>query len=236
MDGRPSILGIAVSGRNYSKGVVMNRKIFFLIALVTMLVAVSDAEAKKGFFLGLGTAYNTIQGDFNGSKGLSNGSDVIIVPDIDNAFGFDIQFGYGFTDAWAIELNLMGSTHSGTSGGFSGDVDYFSFSINGKYSFATSTSTQPYLLFGISGNSLVIEKGARNTFTGQVDDATLSGPGFNAGVGVDQYLSPNVSLNMGLLYRYVDYTDAEGVDNSGDIDDGLDGSGFSFLLTAVYHF
>ncbi len=215
----------------------MYRKIvFLLIAAVMVLTVISDAEAKKGFYMGLGVVYNTIDGDFNGSGVLQNGSDVIIVPDINDALGLDLRGGYGFTDAWAIELNFMISEHNGTWSNFKGDVNFVSFSINGKYSFLSSSMTQPYLLFGISGNSLFIEDGAESTVTGEIADATLSGPGINFGAGIDQYLSPNVSLSLGAMYRYVDYVDAEGVNQSGTIDDGLDGSGFSFLLTTAYHF
>ena len=56
------------------------------------------------------------------------------------------------------------------------------------------------------------------------------------GFGIDSYISPHVSLNIGALYRYVDYTDAEGVHHSGSIDKSLDGSGFSLLMTMAYHF
>ena len=215
----------------------MYRKIvFLLIAAVMVLMVIPDAEAKKGFYTGFGVVYNTIAGDFNGAGVLRNDTDVIIVPDINDALGIDLRGGYGFTDAWAIELNLMISEHNGTWSNFKGDVNFVSFSINGKYSFPSSSMTRPYLLFGISGNSLFIQDGAEDTVTGEIADATLSGPGINLGAGIDQYLSPNVSLSLGAMYRYVDYVDAEGVNQSGTIDDELDGSGFSFLLTTAYHF
>lgn len=215
----------------------MYRKSLFLFFAAVMIFAIiSEAEAKKGFYMGLGAAYNTIQGDFDGASGLQGGTEIIILPDIDNAVGIDLLAGFGINDSWAIELNLMSSGHSGTWAGLKGDVSYVSFSINGKYSFAPSNTIQPYLLFGISGNALLIENGATDTFTSEVADATLSGSGLNLGVGIDDYLSPNVSLTLGFLYRYVDYDEAEGVHQSGTIDDGINGSGFSLLLTTAYHF
>jgi opacity protein-like surface antigen len=215
----------------------MSRKIVFLLAAVVMVLSgITDAEAKKGFYAGLGVAYNTIEGDFNGSGGLRSDNEVIILPDINNALGIDILGGYGINDQWSIELNLMSSGHRGTWGGLRRNVRYTSFSVNGKYSFLSSSVTQPYLLFGISGNALRIEDGSQNIVTGETGDATLSGPGVNLGVGIDQYLTQQVSLNLGAMYRYVDYNDASGVDHSGSIDDRLHGSGFSFLLTAAYHF
>ena len=215
----------------------MYRKIvFMLIAAVIVLLVSPNAEAKRGFYVGIGAAYNTIEGDFNGSRGLQNGSEVIVLPDIKNDFGIDILGGYGITDQGAIELNLMSSGHRGRWSGQRGDVSYTSFSVNGKYSFLSSGMVQPFLLFGISGNVLRIENGSENTSTGKVGDATLSGPGANFGAGIDAYLTPHVSLTLGTMYRYVDYTDASGVDHSGTINDEVNGSGFSFMLTAAYHF
>ena len=53
----------------------MNRKIvFLLVATVLVLAACRDAGAKEGFYAGLGTAYNTINGDFKGDGGLQGGS------------------------------------------------------------------------------------------------------------------------------------------------------------------
>jgi opacity protein-like surface antigen len=215
----------------------MHRKIVFILVGAVMLFAViPDAEAKKGFYVGLGATYNTIEGDFNGSAGLQNGSEIIFLPDIKNDIGIDILGGYGINDQVAVELNLMSSWHRGRWSGQQGDVSYTSFSINGKYSFLSSGMVQPYLLFGISGNSLLINHGSENTSTGEVGDATLSGPGVNVGVGIDAYMIPSVSLTLGTMYRFVDYTDASGVDHSGSIDDRLNGSGFSFMLTTAYHF
>ncbi len=214
----------------------MYRKNFLLIAVVMMFLATSQAEAKSGFYMGLGAAYNTIGGDFDGASVLRGVTEEIILPDSNNAVGIDVLAGFGMDYGWAIELNFMSSGHDGTWAGRTGDVSYNSFSVNGKYSFLSEGSVQPYLLFGLSYNVLLIKNGAIDTFFGQVTDATLSGSGLNAGVGVDNYLSPNVSLTLGLMYRYVDYTEAEGVHQSGTIEDGINGSGLSFLLTTAYHF
>ena len=212
------------------------KSLFLLIAPIIMLAALSEAEARSGFYLGVGAAYNTIQGDFDGNAALQGATDIIILPDSDNAFGIDILAGYGFTDNWAVELSFISSRHSGTWQGANGDVSYSSFSINTKYSFESSNEVRPYLLFGISSNVLLINEGSIDAFTGEVGDATLSGSGINIGAGIDTYVTPNVSLTLGTLYRYVNYTRAEGVHESGSITDGVDGSGFSFLLITSYHF
>lgn len=195
-----------------------------------------DADAKRGFYLGLGVPYNTIDGDFNGKSDLQQGDEVIIVPRIDPSFGLDIFFGYGISQKWAVELNFLGSTHGGKWGRFSGNVDYFSFSINGKYIFASTTESESYLLFGSSDNVLIIRDGSQNLSTGETGDAILSGSGLNLGVGIDEYLSRHMSLGLRMMFRVVNYTNAEGVKQSGTIEDGLDGSGLSLMLSATHHF
>jgi opacity protein-like surface antigen len=223
--------------RNYFKENWMKRAIVFSLAAVIVVLTMSpEAEAKKGFSIGLGAAYNTIQGDFDGMTGLQGGTEVIILPDVNNAVGIDILAAYGITDEWAIELNLMSSGHNGSWQGMTGDVSYTSFSINGKYSVPSPTAVHPYLLFGISNNVLLIKNGSADLFTGEVGDATLTGTGINLGTGIDYYFDPKVSLNLGIMYRYVDYTSAEGVHGSGTIEDGVSGNGFSFLVTTAYHF
>jgi len=130
----------------------------------------------------------------------------------------------------------MRSVHSGNWQGLTGDVNYTGISINGKYRFPASNGTQPYLLYGISHNILLINKGSADISTGETGDATLSGSGFNLGAGLDECLDAQVSLTLGLMYRYVNYTKATGVNESGTIGSGLDGSGFSLLLSTAYHF
>ncbi len=215
----------------------MKRQIvFLLVAAIMALAVIPDAEAKKGFYVGLGAAYNTIGGDLDGTRGLQGGSEIIILPDIKSAVGIDIRGGYGINNQWAIELNLMSSRHKGDWAGLTKDVTYTSFSVNGKYSLSPSGTVQPYFLVGLSGNSLLIKEGSTNTSTGEVGDATLSGAGFNMGTGLDTYVNPNLSLDLGVLYRVVNYTSASGVNNSGGIDKVVDGSGFSLLLSVAYHF
>ncbi len=91
-------------------------------------------------------------------------------------------------------------------------------------------------MIGISNNALLIKKGSQDTATRETKDALLQGPGVNIGTGMDVYLDPNVSLDLGILYRFVNYTQADGVHGNGSIDKAVNGSGFSFLLAAVYHF
>ena len=213
------------------------KSLFGCIVAVMLFLGAPHAEANSGFYIGLGAAYNTFGGgDLDGSQALSDGREVIILPDLDSAVGFDLLLGQRMNDAWAIEFNFMSSAHNGTWEGLKGDSTYTSVSFNGKYSFLRENRVRPYLLLGLGYQRLLIKKGAADIYTGAVADASLYGYGLNFGTGIDIYLNQKVSVTMGVLYRYLEYTEAAGVHQSASIDDGVDGSGFSFLLTTAYHF
>jgi opacity protein-like surface antigen len=216
----------------------MTKKPLFSVLVAVLLVfgAVATATAKQGFYLGMGLPYNTIGGDFDGSSGLQGGNDIILQPKIDGAFGLAVMGGYRITPHWAVELDAIGSSHDGKWGQMTERVQYFSFSVNGKYYVGASQTTQPYFLLGISGNLLVVKDGSKDTLSGAVDDGTFSGAGVNVGTGVDEYVGQNVTVSLGALYRYVGYTDAQGVNTSGSIDKTVNGSGFTLLLSTAYHF
>jgi opacity protein-like surface antigen len=214
----------------------MLKKLFFFVTVIAITMPLdAAAEAKAGFYMGVGAAYNTIQGDLDG-KTLEGGMEAIILPDINSALGLDVRAGYRINDTWSVEFNFLNSKHSGTWAGLKGDVGYFSYSINGKYSFSATDAVQPYLMIGISDNTLLIKKGAANLLTGETGDATLTGGGLNLGAGIDQDVGSHISVTIGLMYRYVDFTSAEGIHESGSIDQGLNGSGFSLVLSSAYHF
>jgi opacity protein-like surface antigen len=186
--------------------------------------------------MGLGAVYNAIGGDFDGQAGLSNGTEVIILPDLDAGLGIDLLAGFRIDDRFSLEFDFMTSKHSGTWEGLKGDAGYLGLNFNGKYSFLATRTMQPYLLFGINYSLLVINDGAQDLMTGETSNATLFGSGFNLGTGIEQYIGPNTSLTIGVMYRYIEYTIADGLSGRGTIDNGVDGSGLSFKISTAYHF
>ncbi len=207
----------------------------FLCGLL-LLGMTSEVLAKQGFYLGVGIPYNTIGGDFDGKTLLIGANDFIILPEIDGGLGLGILLGYGFTKEVALELSYFGTSHNAKFLGGSGDVDYSVFNLDLKYSFLTERPTQPYLLFGLGFNQIVVKDGSVDFFTGEVGDGTFTGLGFNLGAGVDHYFTPHFSVGAGLIYRIVRYDEAEGVTDSGSIDDELNGDGFGLVLSTAYHF
>jgi len=208
-----------------------------VVALVGWMVlcAVPPVSAKQGVYMGLGFAYNTIKGDFDGNSGFAGASDVIIVPEIDNGKGYAVLLGFGFSPEAAFELSYQATKHNSKWLGVGFDVDYSAVDLDFKYSLNATQDTQPYLLIGLNVDTLVVKDGSAS-ISGQIGDATYTGTGFNLGVGVDQYLNPHASVGLGLAYRIVDYDHGEGVLGKGKLGDTLNGNGFGLLLDAAYHF
>ncbi|MBI5745738.1 MAG: outer membrane beta-barrel protein [Nitrospirae bacterium] len=212
------------------------------ISIVVFFFITTTVSAKEGFYLGLGLPYNTIDGDFKGNSVLSGHNDLIIIPDIDGAFGVGLLFGYvthyGFApdQLFAIEGSFLLSVHDAEFQGQRGTVDYSLVNFDLKYLFMTSKAIEPYLLIGISLADLTIENGAVSLTTGKEGDALLTGVGLNLGIGLDYYLTKNISLGTGVIYRIISYDIAEGVEDKSGIKDGFSGSGLGIILSTAYHF
>jgi hypothetical protein len=215
--------------------------LFALVIIVVFgVVQFAFAEqllyAKTGIYVGLSLPYNNIEGDFNGDTALVGASDIILVPSIENGFGFGISLGVT-SGQFAGEINYLRTTHDGNFQGAKGDVEYNLVNLDGKYYFLAHKRVQPYLLMGLSFPWLTIVDGSATLSpTPSVGDATLNGIGLNLGTGIAYYLHPRISINAGIIYRPLLYTRAEGVVGEGELEDTIDGSGFNFSVGIAYIF
>ncbi|MBI3609112.1 MAG: porin family protein [Nitrospirae bacterium] len=198
--------------------------------------ATPPVSAEEGFYIGLGFPYNTIWGGFDGNSTVAESGNVIYVPKIDGALGWGILLGYGVNPEASFELSYLASNHNAKWTGARGDVDYTVLNFDLKYGFNTSRPTQPYILFGINIDTLVVKNGSFSAVLSKAGDATYTGTGLNLGLGMDHYFNPKVSTGVGLTYRIVEYDHAKGISNSGQLKNFLNGNGFGLILDGAYHF
>ncbi len=203
------------------------------LGTVQLVFAQELYYAKTGFYVGLSLPYNNISGDFNGDTVLVGPSDIIIVPKIEDDYGFGILLGVT-SGQGAGELSYLRTTHDASFLGGKGEVEYNMVNIDGKYYFLAHARVQPYLLLGLSFPWLIIKDGSASSSA--VGDATFTGIGFNLGTGIAYYLHPRVSINAGINYKPLWYTRAEGVVGEGKLEDAIDGSGFNFNVGMTYIF
>lgn len=203
------------------------KKILYFSALA-ILLCFTPAMAREGVYLGGGLLYNIPQSsDFDY---------------LDPAVGLDFKFGYNFGPI-AVELNFMGSHHNETSPGF-GTADFSGFSLDFRFFLSPyGDPNQFYLLTGLGSYYLngfdpfatvATSSGAALSPTGQFVD--YWGYGFDLGAGLEHYLNPYVSLNFGLIYRFIWYDQAEIGGISYSVNPTLNGDMLSIEFGVNYHF
>jgi hypothetical protein len=211
--------------------------IFTFMVSPAVSAETEETFAKNGFYIGLNIPYNSIKGDFNDDSAITSLStgEVISIPKVQNDYGLGITFGYR-DSSLAYELSYLASTHDMKLKGVDGEADYSMVSLDIKRYFEENNPTQPFLLIGLCIPELVINEGA--TVGLQTGDATLDGIGLNIGGGISHYVSPQFFVHAAIIYRFINYTDAEGITTSGsiDADDYINGSGLNFNVGVAYTF
>lgn len=109
---------------------------------------------------------------FDGETILVGSVDIILVPEIENGYGWGLVFG-NKTGNGATEIAYMRSEHDVTWLGFKGDATLQHVDINWKRYFRTEKPVQPYLQFGWLPCSWLVVKDASANKDGEVGDATF---------------------------------------------------------------
>jgi hypothetical protein len=211
--------------------------IIFTFGIANAIVPLPKEHARV--YISAILPYNTIGGDFDGTKGLTvpQTGETFMVPDIESGIGFGGAIGYtrigGRNLGYGMELSYQRSSHDYTYIGYRGKctLNALSFDLKGILSY---TPIEPYLVFGIVFPWLNVNDGA--IMTGTVNaDAKYSGIGINLGAGIDLFLIPNLSFGGRLGYRYISYTQVIGHGDRIKIDGGANGSGVSISGNISFH-
>jgi hypothetical protein len=185
------------------------RKILFG-ALLFFLASTIPAYAKEGFYLGLEIPFNKIGGDFDDKK----------APVVKGGSGLGFIAGYGITPAFSLELDLAGSGHKSAGA----DISFGEFSLNGKYAFNIEEHVQPFLFAGIG------------SFTLGDDSLTYGGSGYNLGLGIDYYSSPQLSWGAALIGKIITYDKVVKGSKPASVTGNLNGETSSLRFDVSYHF
>jgi hypothetical protein len=205
-----------------------------LVVLLLVLGTYSFAFAETpgdSFYLGLSVVSDSI-----GTKDNSYAGDgeTIYVPTLDSGTGFAITGGMNFSGE-AFEIGYTNSSHNGSYQNTSFSATENIFDLNYKRFFTDSDQPlKPYWLGGLCITGLVVKDGAVSP--SKSGNATYTGFGLNIGSGVDYRLKSNLSLKGELLYRWISYFSAEGMNTSGSLDDSFDGSGLCLNIGLNYYF
>jgi len=172
-----------------------------LTAALLLFIA-APATAKEGFYLGANVLFNDISGDVNSPETVNSGN------------GRGLRGGFGLNQYFAIEAGVWKTKHAPTNGGSAANLEAGTLDL--KIRFPSSDSyVEPYLLAG-AGRYAIEQSGI-----------SRDGKGGRIGIGIDIYLFPALSLNVGFTHNKVTFTNS-GQDIGGKI------TTMDFGLT--YHF
>lgn len=166
------------------------KKILIVMVLAMTLMA-APAMAKEGFYLGVNVLFNEVSGDVNSPEWLDSGN------------GLGLRGGVGLNRYLAIEAGLWKTKHDMK---FSAEsVDLKAGTLDLKLNLPLSGSQiEPYLLVGLGSYEL------------ELAGATNDGNGVRLGIGMDIYLFPELSFNVGLTRNNVTFDDG-GADVDGKV-------------------
>ncbi len=155
------------------------KRTLVLIALALTLIA-TPASAKEGFYLGINMLFNDISGEVNSPEWADNGN------------GLGLRGGYGLNRYLAIEVGIWKTKHDMKYGGTTADLK--AGTIDLKINFPlTGSHIEPYLLAGVG------------TYTIENNGISEDGNGGRIGIGMDIYLFPELSFNVGLTRNNVTF-------------------------------
>lgn len=204
-----------------------------LLAMILLLGLASFASAAPEFYVGVSQVYNFVDNKAQDYWSYDN-TELISAPALDPGNGLSLTFGMEFPRC-ALEFGLTASSHDGEDSlGGHMDATYGIFDANFKAFIGSSRHVKPYFLVGLCVTSLEVENGANDSYWGG-GDATFTGAGLNLGWGLEAKFS-NIGLKGEVIYRSVEFTDVSGVDDSGTLDDPLDGSGLSVNVGMNFYF
>ena len=209
--------------------------LFAALSLCVTSPVSADSYAKNGFYIGVAKTKVSIGGDFDGQSYLTDGTEVILIPKINDGSGTSFQIGGRGGDT-AFELNYLKSSHDATFSGATTKADFSMLSLDSRIFFMTNHPVQPYMLQGmIFTANLTVKDGSSNGSV--VSDGRFRGLlGFNWGAGVSYYPIPSVSLNAGLVYRNMSFNQASGTGDWKSLQDNLSVKGRQLNFGLAYTF
>jgi len=150
-----------------------------IVALLLFIAA--PAVAKNGFSLGFNMLFNDVSGGINTSENLESGN------------GLGLHGGFGFNQYLSIEVGVWKTNHSDKLGGKPADLEAGTLDLKVNLPLAGS-HIEPYLLVGVG------------SYTLEQQGISEDGKGGRFGLGMDIYLFPDISFNVGITRNSVTFT------------------------------
>ncbi|HOI45063.1 MAG TPA: hypothetical protein PLX50_05590 [Candidatus Aminicenantes bacterium] len=154
------------------------------------------------------------QGDLDGELVIGDPDRAYFIPRLSPHVGFGLSFGgMHKSGTWSVSVNR--SVHSVRFQGVKSDCASNMLEVRGRGYLLKTTPIAPYLLLGFNVPWLKVRNGAIQGNARR--DASYLGLGVTSGAGITARLGSRLSLNGGIVYRFMAYLYTSGAGNSRDV-------------------
>jgi len=162
-----------------------------ILTVALLLIIAAPAVAKDGFYLGINILFNDVGGVVNTPANIEPG------------YGHGLHAGYGINQYLAIEAGIWRTRHTKPEGGRAADIEAGTLDLKINIPLADS-HIEPYFVIG-AGHYTIDQNGISE-----------DGKGGRIGIGLDIYLFPDISFNIGFIRNSVTFSQ-NSVDMEGKI-------------------
>jgi len=220
----------------------------------------SDYIHTRNYFGLVGTLINVSAGGLftglNYSRVDKPAYEITLIPSLAQAVGLGALAGHR-EGTYAIEVSYWQSVHNSSFGPgvvtftngsavtfttpYQGTAIYNSINLDMKRYILTDLPIQPFMNLGVSFPWIDLGNVDMDA-SGNIGPATLGGFGFDLGIGVEYYLSPNIAFTAGAFQRWSSFDEFKGFQtqynqlSSSASPASYDGSGFNFTVGTTFGF
>lgn len=161
-------------------------------------------------YVGFAFLYNSFGGEFDGKTDFDFGEEIILVPKVQSDIGFGALLGlrhnFKKNNSIGVELGYNYSAHDNARAIRSSVFSNMLF-LDTKYYFSANRAIQPFLNGEIAFSWLRVEEGSVTSLgppeVARVGDASFCGLALGIGGGIAYYPHPKISINLGIIFRWL---------------------------------
>ena len=215
-------------------------RIAVAVAALVSFLPLHQALADDGWYVGVGYAVVSLDGDFDGESVItaagtvdSAGDSTEIVPEFDPTGGFALLGGLE-QGRLACEFGIAQVDLDGTWLDVDGTGEFTTYTVDVKYIFRDAKRFRPMIIGGLGVRRLDVIDGSFNDT--EVQDAKFRG-GVDWRLGVGAYISfgRGFGVDLQAIYRFSDFSEVDGI-VEGDLTEDLDADGVTVLAAFKYSF
>ncbi len=216
----------------------MKKRIGFLFLAAALAGAGGvSAQVRSGFIIGVMVPQVHIGGsDFSGDNYFDLGSEIILIPRLDPAWGWGIMAGIGAAE-FDLEVYFLHAAPKAQLLFDSTTASFGAIGLNGRWYPLKPGVLRPYLNFAIDFSFLTVPQAAIVPYPSYREgDASFLGLGLTGGIGLAVSPIDRLTLFCGGEFRWNPMGKVKGITGGYETTKDLDSSGFGLRAGTVFRF